>query len=112
MTSDFEIAGAFEARLLEELRAIAPELHLAPPRRGRRRRRTRAALIALVPLLAAGTALAATGAWEPILGNDQAGHPTRSRSALPADLTAALGVLRRPQVAADRGPDVEATLRI
>ena len=58
-----------------------------------------------------GTASNPKGPWHPVLGNKNMGHPTVATSAVPADQLRMLGVLRRPQVDTDRGPDVEDILR-
>jgi hypothetical protein len=60
-------------------------------------------------LVFAGTAMAATGVWNPVVGSES--HPaTLSDTPVPADLTAKLGVLRREQTPQDRSAEVEATL--
>jgi len=56
-----------------------------------------------------GTALAATGVWNPIVG-DPENPATLSGTPVPAALVAELGVLRREQTPQDRSPEVEATL--
>jgi len=58
-----------------------------------------------------GTASKPKSPWQPVLGNKNMGHPTVGTSAVPADQLRMLGVLRRPQVDTDRGPDVEDILR-
>jgi len=60
-----------------------------------------------------GGALAATGAWRPILGNPATHQvPTgTSRAPTPSDATTTLGVLRRPQNDGDRSAVTEAMLR-
>lgn len=68
-------------------------------------------VVPAVVLALGSTALAATGAWRPLLGNERLGHPTSSRSEVPAEQLQMLGVLRRPQTDADRGPQVENMLR-
>jgi hypothetical protein len=100
----------------------APEIHAAigtalHRRAAARRRRSplrlprRLGLPILVVILLGGTALAAaTTPWAPILGDDDVGHPTVATSPLPPDQVAALGVLSRPQGAADRSPAVENVL--
>jgi hypothetical protein len=97
-----------------------PEVHDALARaialrRGRRRGwrpSRRAGVIAVGALVASGSALAASGGWHPILGDDHRGHPRPAATALPAEQVAALGVLRRPQTNSDRGRDVQAVLRL
>lgn len=56
-----------------------------------------------------GTAVAATGAWNPLVGSSD-DPATLSDTPVPAELTAKLGVLRRDQTAQDRSAEVEATL--
>jgi hypothetical protein len=82
-------------------------------RSGRRAsRRLRAGVVALATLSIAGTAIAATGAWRPILGEPGLGPPpTVVVSAPPASQLAVLGVLRRAQTPADRGTDTQTELR-
>jgi hypothetical protein len=78
----------------------------------RRARRLRLlALVAVAVALLAGAALAASGVWSPQLGNPKYGRPTVGKSSPPADQLRALGVLRRPQQAADRGPPARYALR-
>jgi hypothetical protein len=48
--------------------------------------------------------------WTPVLGDDDRGHPSLSRSPVPAEQRAAYAVLRRPQSAADRSPGVRKIL--
>jgi hypothetical protein len=79
-------------------------------RRSRRLPRRRAGLLAFAAVLAGGTALAATTPWDPQVGDNHRGHPTIAQTAIPADQLAALGVLRRAQTDADRGPRVQAAL--
>lgn len=98
---------------------LMPELHEAlrgaAQRRARplRRRRVprRAGLCALLAVLAGGSALAATE-WRPQLGDDHRGHPTVAVAGVPAGQVAALGILRRAQTDADRGPRVAAMLKL
>jgi hypothetical protein len=84
----------------------------ARPLRARGGRRTRrAAVVALASLAAASSALAATGVWNPLIGDrTSSGPPTRSQSEVPAAARDALGVLRRAPDARDRGAAVQATL--
>jgi hypothetical protein len=96
---------------------LMPEIHDAlaravAVRRARRRRSWRAGLVVLGGVVFAGTAVAATGGWHPILGDDDRGHPRESQAAVPADQLALLEVLRREQTGADRGADVRAVLRL
>ena len=110
--SDF--FGQLEQQLREVARADLATLGAAgvPAPVAVRRRRVRMRrrlIIVLLLLLAAGTAVAATGIWRPILGNTHYRPlPTISGAPPPAAQLAILGVLRRPQTAADRGA---ATLR-
>ncbi len=77
----------------------------------RARRVRRGALPGSLALLASATALAATHPWSPTLGGPHRGHPTTSTSPVPSTELRLLGVLRRPQTAADRAPAVQTTLR-
>jgi hypothetical protein len=101
---------------LEEMYANADGVAAAPTRVGRgpvRRHRARwLALIAAGGVVAGGTALAATGAWHPVLGSpDRGPQPLAARAGVPADQLAALAILRRPQTDADRGPLVQSALK-
>jgi hypothetical protein len=82
---------------------------VAPARRPRRR--LRAGLLAFGAIAVTGTALAATGAWSPQVGDDHRGHPTISASSVPGDQLAHFGVLRRPATDADHGEKVRYALR-
>jgi hypothetical protein len=74
-------------------------------------RASRVVAIGLTCLAFGGTAMAATGVWDPGIGTEtQSGPPTLSATPVPAPMTEALGVLRRAPDAQDRGPAVEATL--
>jgi hypothetical protein len=72
----------------------------------------RTLLIAAGAIVISGSAIAATGGWRPILGDDHRGHPQPARTSVPSAQLAALGVLRRQQTAADRSPDVRRILRL
>jgi hypothetical protein len=75
------------------------------PRRDRARRRLNFGVaMASCGVLAIGgaAASAAVGLWDPPLGNDQAGHPTRTASDVPADQLSTFGVLRREAIGRDR----------
>jgi hypothetical protein len=99
---------------------LMPEIHDALARavatRSDRRRwwhpSRRVGLLAVGALIATGSAVGATGAWHPILGDDHRGHPQAAHAAIPANQIAALGVLRRPQTDRDRERDVQAILRL
>jgi hypothetical protein len=66
--------------------------------------------VAAACLAIGGSAMAATGVWNPPLGNSS--HPkTASDSPVPPALVEELGVLRREQTPQDRSAEVEATLR-
>jgi hypothetical protein len=92
-------------------RAVAARAASAKARRWHPSRR--AGLLALGGVVFAGSAVAATTAvWHPTLGSDKVGHPQVAHAAVPAAQLAALGVLRRPQTAADRGPDVQQLLHL
>jgi hypothetical protein len=99
----------FELQLIEAMGRGHVELP-AP----RRRRPSRRGLISVaVAFAAAATTLAATHPWSPAVGTKRFHEPpvSISRSAPPARELALLGVLRRPQTAADRGPATRTALR-
>jgi hypothetical protein len=92
----------FGAQLLAAEQGLAPA-HVRPRRRWRTRR---GAILALAGLALAVPALAETQPWQPILGRP-ALHDTpagTSKSPVPTSDLGLLGVLRRPQNDADRGP--------
>jgi hypothetical protein len=74
-------------------------------------RAVRVAAIGATCLAFGGTAMAATGVWNPSIG-DQANTPSPAISAtpVPAAMAEALGAFRRAPDAQDHGPAVEATL--
>jgi hypothetical protein len=79
----------------------------------RRRRWPRRGLIASgVVVLVGAPALAATGVWRPPIGDGAGPAPQISEKAPPADQLALLGVLRRPQTAADRGAASQSALQL
>jgi len=92
--------------------ALARAVATRPARRPWWHPSRRAGLLAVGALIATGSAVAGTGAWNPILGDDHRGHPEAARGPIPSAQLAALGVLRRAQVDGDRGRDVEAILRL
>lgn len=77
-------------------------------------RSRRLGVLAIGCMIAGGTAIAATvGGWHPLLGSpDRGPQPLAARAGVPADQLAALGVLRRPQTGADRGPLVRRALQV
>lgn len=86
-----------------------------PARQGapRGRRWGRIGLLALGGVVVSGTALAATGTWDPQLGTPGRGtRPLPAAAGVPAEQLAALGILRRPQTDADRGGQVQAALKV
>ena len=98
---------------------VIPEVHDALARaiatrstQRRSMRPRRLGLLALAATVITGSALAATGVWHPILGDDHRGHPRAAHTNIPGNQSAALGVLRRPQTVRDRGPEVRAVLRM
>ena len=100
---------------------LIPELHdalaraVAAPRpaRGRWWRPSRrAGLLAVGAVVVTGSALAATTGWHPVLGHQGRDRPREANNGVPAAQLAALGVLRREQTNADRGPQVQAVLRL
>jgi hypothetical protein len=93
------------------LAAATSRAHAVAPVRPPRRRRLRAGLLAFGAIAVTATALAATGAWSPQVGDDRRGHPTISASSVPQDQLAHFGVLRRPATDADHGAQVRYALR-
>lgn len=99
---------------------LMPEIHDAlaravATRSGRRRwwhPSRRAGLLAVGAIIVSGTAVAATGGWHPILGSHRGTPPLAANAGVPADQLGALAILRRPQTDADRGPIVQAALRV
>jgi hypothetical protein len=95
---------------------LLPEIHeeLRRAVRYRRRRRlTRVGFAASLVIVASGTAVAATGTWRPQLGSPDRGPvPKASSRSVPASQRDLLAVLRRPQSERDRGPLVEAALKV
>jgi len=96
--------------------SMLPEVEhalVAAAARPQRRRvtRKRIAAVGVVVMLAGGSAIAATAPWTPVLGNPGGGFATATQKKGPPQQTTLLAVLRRPQNAADRGPDVQETLR-
>lgn len=97
---------------------MVPEVHGAlraavargAARRRRRIPRTPLAISLVAGLAISGTAIAATGAWRPVLGVGGA-HPQPAPRPLASDLRNGLAVLARPQTAADRGAAVQAVLK-
>ncbi|HEX5608465.1 MAG TPA: hypothetical protein VFX45_00060 [Solirubrobacterales bacterium] len=74
-------------------------------------RGSRIVAIGLCAVAFGGTAMAATGVWNPLVGSSE--HPAElSDTPVPAGLVAKLGVLRREQTPQDRSPEVEATLKV
>jgi hypothetical protein len=71
----------------------------------------RVAALGFVFVLGGGTALAATGVWDPPIGAlTGVPAPRTSESRVPLRITDVLGILRREQTPKDRSPEVEATL--
>ncbi len=81
------------------------------PGRHARRVGVRVALVALCLIAATTAALAATGVWTPMLGGPGAAAPSTSKTPIPTAAVTTLGVLRRPQTAADRSRATESLLR-
>ncbi|WP_210491897.1 hypothetical protein [Patulibacter sp. SYSU D01012] len=78
----------------------------------RRARRFRLGLFTSVAVVgASGVAVGAGALWGPILGHEDGNRPTSSATPAPSAQVQLLSVLRRPQTAADRGPDARAVLR-
>jgi hypothetical protein len=71
----------------------------------------RLAALGLAAVLLTGTAMAATGVWDPPIGALTGAAPPRpATSPVPAGITDVLGILRREQTDKDRSAEVEATL--
>jgi hypothetical protein len=92
--------------------ALAHAVGTVQPQRSRWRPARRTLLLTAGAIVISGSAIAATGGWHPILGDDHRGHPQPAHTSVPADQLAALGVLRREQTSADRSPDVRQILRL
>lgn len=102
----------FFDQLDSQLREISRRSIGGAMRHRRASQRLRVGVAALAALSIAGTAIAATGVWRPILGEPGLGPPpTVIATAPPAQQLAVLGVLRRAQTPADRGTDTQAELR-
>jgi hypothetical protein len=101
----------YGAQLLRYGRGLGATSVIARPPRRWRSRRTGA--IALVIIAVGAPALAATQPWQPLLGRPELHAVPAGTSATspPTDQLAVLGVLRRSQTAADRGPVTVALLR-
>lgn len=81
-------------------------------RRARTSPRWRAVLIgAAATVSVVGVAAAATGLWNPSLGDDQRGHPSAASTDVPAVQLDRFGVLRRAADATDRDATTEHALR-
>jgi hypothetical protein len=110
-------AGTTGPAVLPELEQMLTATAARHVRRSPRARRGRIPMgriprlvaVAVACLAVGGTAVAATGAWNPIVGHT-AGPETLSDTPVPTAMTALLGVLRREQTPRDRSPEVEATL--
>jgi hypothetical protein len=111
------IGGDLLAAIVAEPREAPARPHASPPKRnplatGRRvagRRAPRLAAAALACLAVGGTAMAATGAWDPLVGSSS-DPATLSETPVPSDLVAQLAVLRHAPTAQDHSVEVEATL--
>lgn len=101
-----------EARhaLVEAVRT-ARVVDATEPSRRRRRPSRRIGLSVVAAVVVSGTAVAATTPWNPQLGSDRGGHPSRSVAGIPADQLTMLQVLRRPATDADRSARVRGALR-
>lgn len=92
----------FIAEYGERLRVAARERH--DLRRSRAHRRKLAAIGGAVALAVAAPAVAATGVWRPLLGDQVHEAPSAATDDVPAEQRQLLGVLQRPQSDEDRGP--------
>lgn len=94
---------------LQEALVVASDQMVA--RRRRRTQRFRLGLLTSAAVVSlGGGAVASQPLWAPLLGWEDGNRATVSRDAVPAAQTAALGLLRRPQEAADRGPAARSAL--
>jgi hypothetical protein len=74
-------------------------------------RASRVVAVGVACLAFGGTAMAATGVWDPGIGaRSSSGPASISTTPVPAALVAQIAVLRRDQTDQDRSPEVEATL--
>ncbi len=98
---------------LEQYCIAMADQHAEPPAEPwRRRRRVRmSALTTVFALSLVGGAFAVSAVWDPRLGDGRRSPATASTSSVPAEQSAALAVLRRPQDAADRGAVTRKALR-
>jgi hypothetical protein len=99
------------------LPALSRELAQAGDRIARRsvtrRRQARiGSLLAVSALSVGGVAAAATGLWNPQLGDAHRGQPTASASQPPADQLADFAVLRRAASSADEGAQSQYALKL
>lgn len=90
-------------RRLERRRRLPRVRGLARP--------TRRVVVVLVALSVAAPAVTATVAWRPLLGDGRSDAPTASTQPAAQSQRALLSVLRRPQRAADRGPQTRYALQ-
>jgi hypothetical protein len=102
---------------LEKMLSAAAERRVARPAPSTLRARlgghlSRTLGIGFASLALVGTAMAATGVWDPGIGSHAAFSPppSISTSSVPAAVTEEIGALRGEPGAADRGPAVETTL--
>lgn len=92
----------FIAEYGERLRSAAwKRLHDRPTSRERRRRL--AAIAGLVGIAVAAPAVAASGVWRPLLGDETHQAPSASADDVPTEQQQLLGVLQRSQSEEDRG---------
>lgn len=105
-----DLLDVYERELVEASRRLGQSAETTARRPWRRARR--GTVVALAAVLLATPALAALQPWHAVLGDDQRGHPTQAIDGPPADQRALLGILRRPQDDEDRGPAVQAALRL
>ena len=101
-----ELIPGFTARLQARADQVA-----ADRTRARQRRRIRVGLTSLGAGLAIASGAYATGLWRPDLGSNPSDAPSAVDSAPAPELLDAVGVLRRPQTAADRGAAAQYALR-
>ena len=90
-------------RRLQRRRRLPRMLGLARP--------TRRLVVVLIGLSVAAPAVAATVVWRPLLGDGRSDGPSASTAPAAESQRALLSVLRRPQRAADRGPQTGYALK-
>jgi hypothetical protein len=103
---------AMERSLAAGAAALGRRQKAGPIRRLSSVRAVRLVAAGIACLAFGGTAMAATGVWNPVIGSAEIEGPvTTSETPVPQEIVEALGVLRRAPSDRDHSPEVEATLR-